>query len=294
MKRSAFTLIELLVVIVIIAMLAAMLVPAVNRARETARRAQCVSRQRDIAFAMITYSGANNGLPGYLNELGKTPIHSWAIAVFPNIGEDKRYGALMKSAPSATETAQAIAPVPALLCPSGDSRQGNTPLDYVVNCGPVTENDNDKVIPAFSLFKDRRSLLNQTNKKVKIEEIPDGASHTILLSENVNAGTWWSGNGDPTPGSGKDWHNWPPMDESATFFRNVDDVKFLGFMWSRSQEYIPNSPAQVPRPRPSSKHPGTVVAAYADGTVKPINDDVSITEWFKAVCPDDENWDAQP
>jgi prepilin-type N-terminal cleavage/methylation domain-containing protein len=294
MKRSAFTLIELLVVIAIIALLAAMLIVAVNRAKESARRAQCVSRQRDLAAAMIAYNNANDGLPGYLNQLGNAPIHSWAIAVFQMIGETKRYDILMKSKPTSDEQKQqnqALVSVPALLCPSNDSREGS-PLDYVVNCGPITNNNaiDDEVILALSLFRDRRFPLNQTNKKVKLEEIPDGTSNTILLSENVDAGEWWSGTGSVDDGSGtKSWHNWTPIAGASPPIRDAFAERNLGFVWSPQRDFTPNFSVQPAQgPRPSSKHPGTIVAAFADGTAKPINDDISIVEWLKAVCPDDE------
>ena len=146
MRRRGFTLIELLVVIAIIAVLISLLLPAVQSAREAARRAQCVNNLKQIGLALHNYESsqscyppggvADESLPGNAGDIwgavGGNNIASWRALVIPQMEGGTIYNAINFSMPlndaaAASGSAQWTALMTinrTWLCPSDDNLQG--------------------------------------------------------------------------------------------------------------------------------------------------------------------------
>ena len=86
-KRSAFTLVELLVVIAIIGVLVALLLPAIQAARESARRMSCQSKEKNLALACLNYETSHKVLPpsSYITTAATYNGLSWCVIVLPYI-----------------------------------------------------------------------------------------------------------------------------------------------------------------------------------------------------------------
>jgi prepilin-type N-terminal cleavage/methylation domain-containing protein/prepilin-type processing-associated H-X9-DG protein len=89
-QRAAFTLVELLVVIAIIGILVAMLLPAVQAAREAARRMECSNNLKQIGLALHNYSTAHNVLP-YGSDYTKGNRTTWAMFILPQLEQQNHY-----------------------------------------------------------------------------------------------------------------------------------------------------------------------------------------------------------
>lgn len=107
--RHGFTLVELLVVITIIGILMGLLIPAVNAAREAARRNQCSTQLKNLALAAVQHAGAKDKLPGYVQKFGvysgtidpsdpsntgvnrHVKVGTWAVALLPWLDAQPTY-----------------------------------------------------------------------------------------------------------------------------------------------------------------------------------------------------------
>ena len=133
-----FTLVELLVVIAIIGILVALLLPAVQAAREAARRSQCTNNLKNIGLALINFSDVYKRLPAAAAAHGKLPFGTkakgatWVLEILPFIEEQSLYDRFDKeisvtvfdrAAPDTNGPLLGVS-LPVLVCPSDDGGAG--------------------------------------------------------------------------------------------------------------------------------------------------------------------------
>ena len=223
--RPAFTLIELLVVIAIIAVLISLLLPAVQSAREAARRAQCTNNLKQIGLALHNYESANGCFPpsGESTNFALTPPKTqfvdggWdALArILPFLEGNSSFNALNFNVDYNEATGMnftgASTVVASYLCPSSASRQpdggsdGIDPNDPITSIfgrgygyddyGPTCYTDIDPLgrIGADGNIYPATPYRNKLSRadgllhqgKTRIAEITDGTSNTVAIGEDA-------------------------------------------------------------------------------------------------------------
>jgi prepilin-type N-terminal cleavage/methylation domain-containing protein len=205
-RRPAFTLIELLVVIAIIAILVGLLVPAVQQVREGAARTQCQNNLKQIGLALQGFHDARKRFPPGYSASGPyvdgatdtAPGWGWAAFILPYLEQGPLFRQFNLNQPIQNSPAiQTVLPV--YLCPSDVTPPGtfalpdgfgNTvcqaaPTSYAACCGSdasgTTDPSGDGVF-----FR---------NSAIRIADITDGTSNTILVGERAwaNANGAWAG-----------------------------------------------------------------------------------------------------
>ncbi len=218
-SRSGFTLVELLVVIAIIGILVGLLLPAVQAAREAARRMQCSNNLKQLGLATLNYESTYKVLPamGYEGDSGQPGIgrgnwpYSFAMEILPFIEQTNLANAhSARARPSgrglpspwanlsghfADDEERAWAAqfwqvtVPSFICPSdppiGNTDESPAPINYKVCVGD--DYHQNHFLPAWGGSRKNRGMF-QRNRWLAIGAVTDGLSNTIAISERVKGG----------------------------------------------------------------------------------------------------------
>jgi len=286
-NRRGFTLVELLVVIAIIGILIGLLVPAVNAARESARRAQCVNNQKNIGGGLLDYARAKQRLPGVLSRVDpyaqtSSPMYgvciNWVEAIFSNIDRNDLaqtwgLGQTMSPAPK----------VDLLICPSNSGIDPAGGLSYIVNLGIYHVDANNTSVPRYDerLFSNYASVDasgNLSPEPARSVSTLKSATRTVMLSENLQAGPWSSVPSTPLV-AGK----------YADATSGVTSLMPWAFVWKDAADVPPsqwplslteqtarqNQSTQMIKTVLSSYHRGVINVTFFDGHTDSIPEDTA-------------------
>jgi prepilin-type N-terminal cleavage/methylation domain-containing protein/prepilin-type processing-associated H-X9-DG protein len=306
---KGFTLIELLVVIAIIAILIALLVPAVQKVREAAARLQCTNNLKQLALAAMNYESSNNTFP-----MGDHMGRNWQnfglirqdfghfVALTQFYEQGNIFNALNCSIMIYMYANSTVsgAGMSTLWCPSdGDIvglRYPGMPGDgwdcapipmtfssYAGNSGPLVYAYND---PSLSTTKGIFSYTGNVvaggtanSPPVRIAQITDGTSNTFIYGEHAHSKMVTLGSfGGNTDWFGINW--WTSGDLGDTTFSSIFPPNYFS---NEAQNLVAGAQPQiVPRQdnfsdTTTSNHPGGANFAFCDGSVRFIKS--SINSW---------------
>jgi prepilin-type N-terminal cleavage/methylation domain-containing protein len=313
--HRAFTLVELLVVIAIIGVLVSLLLPAVQAAREAARRSQCTNQLRQLGLALINHHDVRGRFPSasirsYANDTtGQAtsdfygPQQSWIAQILPFIEEMNIYSGIdfNEFQGARNDVVRRQTPLPLIRCPSdGTSQPGDStdaPTNYVAcygsssseSCTPPGIGDCEprQLGRVFSVSGADGIFYNDS--KVRYRQITDGLSKTLAVSECLV--------GSPI----QDINSEGLLESCADGVRvaSLAQERWRGGSWyyGAQQSYwgfstfiTPNSTTTFGdcRFKPwssvgvyaaQSSHPGGVSALIADGSCHFVSDDVERAVW---------------
>jgi prepilin-type processing-associated H-X9-DG protein len=301
-QLRAFSIVELLVVIAIMGTLIALLLPAIQVARESARRNTCQNRLRQMALAAVKYHDSNRGfMPGddghdtaydgdeangtfgwpfflarFFEYEGPTEmgITSYRLRTYKDCKSrgtsSGRYGDWKHRDLATNQPAEFV-------CPSSGNEYPASLKDYAVNAGTMRE-------PQWRNATRRVSDtdgLGYSHSRIRVDQIVDGLSKTILFIERRH-----SAPGRCLPeGAGGNQFIWVDFNRQGYV---VFDDQFPDASTLNSKALmLPYRTAKGAALAPYSDHSGVVNAAFADGNVRSISDDVGAAEYRTMVRRND-------
>lgn len=272
--RAGFTLVELLVVIAIIGILVSLLLPAVQAAREAARRMSCSNNMKQIGLALHNYESSHKRFPvGSIQSNFISPL----VAVLPNLeqGNNFQLWNFSLSLYHPFNTAVANQRIPTYLCPSMTlprevpflpAREVGGPNSYLLN-----EGSDDWMATADGVFGLHWPSFGYRNPNRRFADITDGTSTTFFAGEtvyNYRDSLWPASAGAPHAGTPR-WGTarwaigYTRISLGTTLFPfNVHSAAAMGGY--------------------ASMHPGGGQFLYADGSVRFLSQNINVIAYRAA------------
>jgi prepilin-type N-terminal cleavage/methylation domain-containing protein/prepilin-type processing-associated H-X9-DG protein len=295
--RLGFTLIELLIVIAILGVLIALLLPAVQFAREGARRTRCRNHLRQIGLALHNYQEAHASFPpGYVADVDRTEPDehndhalgwSWGSLLLAQLGEEALYSSLnfSLSIDVFANATSRIRQLEVFLCPSSHNL-GRWSVTDETGSTVLAEVATGNYVGVFGLGElaghiDAGEGLFYRNSSVNPAQIVDGTSRTFAVGER-------SSNLSPVTWTGRVPHGWSfatPRGQGGTVVSNPPPepafVMILGPLGLEDGRRTPNDP-EAHIEDFWSWHPGGVNFLLADGSVQFFSDRIDV-EVYRAM-----------
>ena len=208
-RLIGFTLVELLVVIAIIGVLVALLLPAVQSAREAARRTQCRNNLKQIGLALHNHLDARKCLPaGYTSTVtldldDGPPGWAWGATILSYMEQSALYKLVDSAVPVEGFAANAVRmkSVPMFICPTDDQFQEIVEIPHKQTGAVICEMAGSSYIgsagtvrPTCKVCRDKFDGVFGRNKRIEDRELVDGFSNTIAVGERAHriaTGTLW-------------------------------------------------------------------------------------------------------
>lgn len=190
-QRKAFSLIELLVVVAIMTLLLALLLPAVQKVRESASKVSCQNNLKQIGLALHLYHDSYGRFPPAIQHHPQPDMHNWAIYTLPFLEQDAiaaRYH-FEKSWSDPINLSAISTRVPIFLCPSAPTdRDTNSvgPSYGACDYSPIANVDANLIATGLlAPWKGNPSGVMTYGRGYRIGDVVDGTSHTLLIAEDA-------------------------------------------------------------------------------------------------------------
>lgn len=265
-RASGFTLVELLVVIAIIGVLIALLLPAVQQARESARRMQCTNNLKQLGLALHNYHDTYKIFPpGYIRNSG----WSWGAMILPQVEQVNLYNRLNTkkvNVSNATALTGSKTRLDMFRCPSDVSPDLNNNRKISVNGSQyeiatssyVAVQGNIDPLPKKNPGSKGNGMF-YWNSKIRMADVTDGTSNTFMVGERCwklgihqhNAAIWAA-----TSLNDGNYHFTLSIASNGSFQLNGNHTNAM-----------------------SSLHPGGGLFCFADASVHFIPETINLKTW---------------